>query len=189
MPSRDEIIQELRVFMRNNPGNYRMTDFVDANQNISQRDIHNHFDSWHEAKVESGLRDCLITEINRLSKPTIATLQEESECSLHQFRRAFGSWMNALKASEGQFEPVHQRYGYGPGWHEAKETVRERDSHVCRVCGRGEETEVHHIKPVRLGGEDDPENLVLLCKKCHHKLEGNWKHTSPDEFVSKAKGF
>jgi hypothetical protein len=189
MTTRNEIVQELRVFMKNNPGSYYMTNFVDCNENISQRDIHNHFDSWHEAKIESGLRDCLITEINRLSKPTIATLREESECSLHQFRRAFGSWMNALKASEGRFEPSYQRYGYGPGWREAKKTVQERDGHACRVCGGEENTEVHHINPVRLGGEDDPENLVLLCKGCHNKFEGKWKHASPDQFSRKAKRF
>ena len=29
--------------------------------------------------------------------------------------------------------------------------------------------EVHHITPVCVGGGDEPENLVTLCKECHQQ--------------------
>ncbi|MES2060224.1 MAG: helix-turn-helix domain-containing protein [Patescibacteria group bacterium] len=39
----------------------------------------------------------------------------------------------------------------------------------CAVCNFDEVTEVHHIIPVKLGGSNDIENLILLCPN-HHKL-------------------
>lgn len=71
---------------------------------------------------------------------------------------------------------------YGPGWATAREAVNERDT-VCQHCGHdGSESrlEVHHITPVRRFREDpekdlreahELENLVLLCRRCHGKVE------------------
>ena len=49
-----------------------------------------------------------------------------------------------------------------------------RDQGQCRFhhkgqrCGNRKYLEVHHKKPVSLGGKNQPENLVLLCRE-HHK--------------------
>ncbi len=40
------------------------------------------------------------------------------------------------------------------------------DSH-CWRCGCEKNLERYHIVPDALGGKDEPENLVLLCKRCH----------------------
>jgi hypothetical protein len=37
------------------------------------------------------------------------------------------------------------------------------------MCGSAEGLEVHHIAPRSRGGEDDEENLVLLCSRCHRR--------------------
>ncbi|WP_049993955.1 HNH endonuclease [Halapricum salinum] len=71
---------------------------------------------------------------------------------------------------------------YGPGWATARTRVQNRDE-VCQQCGhdgRDRRLEVHHIIPVRVF-RDDPErdlqdahdldNLVLLCRRCHGKVE------------------
>lgn len=44
--------------------------------------------------------------------------------------------------------------------------VRKRDKNTCQCCGwlGGE---VHHIIAIKFGGEDIPENMVLLCNMCH----------------------
>jgi len=39
----------------------------------------------------------------------------------------------------------------------------------CAVCSFDEVVEVHHIKPRRIGGSDELENLILLCPN-HHAL-------------------
>ena len=63
-----------------------------------------------------------------------------------------------------------------------RDRVRERDG-VCQHCGHDgsdHRLEVHHIVPVRLFRESDerditeahdPDNLVLLCNRCHGKAD------------------
>lgn len=56
--------------------------------------------------------------------------------------------------------------------------VNLRDGLKCRMCGlrpKSEETyhqgfQYHHVTPRSLGGADTVENIVLLCRPCHHKL-------------------
>jgi 5-methylcytosine-specific restriction endonuclease McrA len=47
--------------------------------------------------------------------------------------------------------------------------VLARDRHRCRApgCGRTRFLEVHHLKPRRRGGTNDPANLIALCVACH----------------------
>lgn len=47
--------------------------------------------------------------------------------------------------------------------------VQQRDGYRCVVCGATERLEVHHIVPRRLGGSNDPVNLVTLCAACHRR--------------------
>ena len=47
-----------------------------------------------------------------------------------------------------------------------------RKLNKCMVCGRDGEKyplEIHHIFPVRAGGTNKIDNLVLLCRLCHKK--------------------
>ncbi len=75
---------------------------------------------------------------------------------------------------------------YGPNWTAAREAVRTRDRHRCTVCGAGEppgrEHDVHHKLPFRLFGyvrgvneryreANRLENLTLVCRTCHRRLE------------------
>ncbi len=55
--------------------------------------------------------------------------------------------------------------------------VVQRDK-VCQVCGkkgvRGNKLTIHHIKPKSEYPEldDDPDNLILVCRKCHDLIHG-----------------
>jgi DEAD/DEAH box helicase domain-containing protein len=75
---------------------------------------------------------------------------------------------------------------YGPDWEKVREEILTRDGHRCRKCGAGEPPDrshdVHHIRPfrefgyVRGGNRNDrlantPENLITLCRACHHRAE------------------
>ena len=75
---------------------------------------------------------------------------------------------------------------YGPAWEKIREEILMRDGHRCRKCGAGEPPDrshdVHHIRPfrefgyVRGGNRNDrlanaPENLITLCRACHHRAE------------------
>jgi len=51
-----------------------------------------------------------------------------------------------------------------------KKMIRERDGHTCAICGNFGK-HVHHISYVKT--DNNPENLITLCKKCHGKTNGN----------------
>jgi len=53
-----------------------------------------------------------------------------------------------------------------------REYVLYRDNHTCQNCkGKSKDPvlEVHHIISRQTGG-DNPDNLITLCKTCHHKV-------------------
>jgi 5-methylcytosine-specific restriction endonuclease McrA len=61
-------------------------------------------------------------------------------------------------------------------------SMRGRDNHTCQACGKeheeGSSFPVHHIRPERLGGPDEPWNLVTLCPPCHNRgdaQDGDYK--------------
>lgn len=56
----------------------------------------------------------------------------------------------------------------------AMDIARERDGHVCQVCGNPYD-QVHHVVPVRVAPylACDPENLVCLCEECHEVADAD----------------
>ena len=46
--------------------------------------------------------------------------------------------------------------------------IFERDSYTCVLCENGA-TDLHHVTPRSLGGENRAGNLVSLCRKCHNE--------------------
>jgi hypothetical protein len=51
--------------------------------------------------------------------------------------------------------------------------ARERDKHLCRLCGYGFSLETHHVIPRSLAGKtvrDGVPNLVTLCRSCHEDV-------------------
>ena len=52
-----------------------------------------------------------------------------------------------------------------------KAYVRVRDNYTCWNCKtQTTDGEAHHLIPVSEGGPTVPENMVYLCKECHHKV-------------------
>lgn len=48
--------------------------------------------------------------------------------------------------------------------------ILRRDGHRCRYCGasaQDSQLTVDHVRPVALGGTDDPTNLVTACQPCN----------------------
>jgi 5-methylcytosine-specific restriction endonuclease McrA len=46
--------------------------------------------------------------------------------------------------------------------------VHSRDNGLCQVCSMGG-FEAHHVVYRSQGGKNKANNLILLCKRCHHK--------------------
>ena len=45
--------------------------------------------------------------------------------------------------------------------------VLRRDENKCRICGKQDGLEVHHIQALYLGGKTQMKNLITLCNGCH----------------------
>lgn len=59
----------------------------------------------------------------------------------------------------------------------------------CRICGCSsiDDLELHHIVPVSEFGDNNPENLVTLCKECHvwiHRAYDFRKHDDVKKWLS-----
>ena len=46
-----------------------------------------------------------------------------------------------------------------------------RDGHCCTECGKSDSLQIHHVIPIKRGGDDLLENLRTLCVGCHRKIE------------------
>ena len=92
---------------------------------------------------------------------------------------------------------------YGPDWPEQRAKTRERDGYSCAECGaaegRGRQHDVHHRVPFRVFNyipglnRNDREanrldNLLLLCRRCHHRLEAGVRARTGMDGVAYALG-
>ena len=62
-------------------------------------------------------------------------------------------------------------YGVPAGYGWRIETDWETRAEYCPVRP---EWDVDHIKPVAEGGDDHPDNLRLLCRRCHKQVTKDW---------------
>lgn len=67
-----------------------------------------------------------------------------------------------------------------PYWSDIRRLVLKRDNRRCRICGKRNSTQVHHIVPRRKGGTEKLSNLATLCGRCHMLLS-----PVPDHVISK----
>jgi len=56
----------------------------------------------------------------------------------------------------------------------------ERDGHRCRLCGKENSNQVHHLIPRKRGGTEEICNPITLCGRCHTLIS-----PIPDRVVSK----
>ena len=71
-----------------------------------------------------------------------------------------------------------------------RETVLERDNHVCLRCGSPHALQIHHRMPRGAGGSrmwwiNLPSNLVTLCLTCHGEVESHRAHAVADGWLVK----
>jgi 5-methylcytosine-specific restriction endonuclease McrA len=64
----------------------------------------------------------------------------------------------------------------GSAWRWVREAVLIRDQDTCQTCEATDcPLDAHHKTPLCYGGTNDLDNLVSLCKPCHHKEHRTWK--------------
>lgn len=83
--------------------------------------------------------------------------------SIHKTGEKSNNWHGGIS-----FDP------YPPTFNESfKQTIRERDSYACALCGEWG-NEVHHINYVK--DDTTPANCITLCKPCHTRTNFNRLH-------------
>ena len=67
------------------------------------------------------------------------------------------------------------------------EEVYRRDGCCCAICGAPlpEGVKAHHEPPKSHGGQDIPENLIMLCQNCHAQRQFN----APREYKAKCQSY
>ncbi|MCE7987962.1 MAG: DUF1998 domain-containing protein [Caldilinea sp. CFX5] len=107
-----------------------------------------------------------------------------------QLLETSGYWFSLLPATQQRLAQQGQWFDslndYGPNWQEQRQRVRTRDHYRCTQCGSheppGRQHDVHHLVPFRTFGyvagfnehyreANRLENLVLVCRTCHRRLE------------------
>ncbi len=59
----------------------------------------------------------------------------------------------------------------GP-WQKLRQEILVRDSNKCTICASANGLTVDHIRELRFGGTNDPDNLRTLCGSCHEDRHG-----------------
>jgi hypothetical protein len=80
---------------------------------------------------------------------------------------------NIVPASQKLSDTQHayQEYLQSDKWQFIRRLILARDGHKCVDCSSTEDLHVHHIRYSKWG-EELPEDLVTLCKKCHDREHG-----------------
>ena len=94
------------------------------------------------------------------------------------------------KKRQGKFQSANKSFYRKDAWRGMRDYIYQRDGARCRECKKftyGKSAHVHHVIPI---SEDpslklDEENLILLCPKCHAKIENETKIKSPPSIFQK----
>lgn len=61
-------------------------------------------------------------------------------------------------------------------YHALCKAILQRDNWKCRSCGMRSGVCCHHIVFRSQGGEDTPENILVLCSACHDGIHKDVKY-------------
>jgi 5-methylcytosine-specific restriction endonuclease McrA len=77
-----------------------------------------------------------------------------------------------IHVCDDRISPEYKAYLQSETWKNIRERIKLRDI-VCQMCGSTENLTVHHMNSkYRFHEAEHPEQLILLCEKCH-----TWIHT------------
>lgn len=139
-------------------GTLKKIDSGEIPSNISS--IFNDLDGV-KATVEKSLK----SQLKKLDKLTAEYSAIQS--SWLSVRKAYGDYLWQT------YPERRKRANRAISQEEIRFMVFSRDEYRCRLCNSGEKLEVDHVIPVVKGGDDDPENLQTLCRRCNRRKGGN----------------
>lgn len=96
-------------------------------------------------------------------------IESGTYCDDHQSRRK-------SKVKKDIYHHDNKPFYRSQAWKDMRDFVYQREGGCCQRCGRfvfGRQAHIHHIVPIKDNGalKLDPNNLMLLCSKCHPIVE------------------
>ncbi|MBF0093362.1 MAG: HNH endonuclease [Alphaproteobacteria bacterium] len=88
-----------------------------------------------------------------------------THCPVYGHKPYTGKRCPACAAS--YVKPASNVFYHGRTWRRIADEYRASRSGVCESCGAPHATHVDHKVPRSRGGGDAPDNLQLLCVRCH----------------------
>lgn len=92
-------------------------------------------------------------------------IREGEYCQEHDYRAK----RNHREKKYDNKRGTKQERGYGTSWDKFRAIILVERG-ICEECRKKPAIDVHHIIPVRDGGEDTRENVLALCHKCHSTI-------------------
>ena len=82
-------------------------------------------------------------------------------------------WRNVFNSAGVRYglQKIHKYKYHAKFWRLLREEVLKRDDYTCQHCGSKDDLMAHHKTPARMGGKDEIDNLITLCRSCHCKEE------------------
>lgn len=100
------------------------------------------------------------------------TGQQTSYCSLHCSKLHLKSlYKKRNKDKINEYNRNKRKLGVSTNGYTLKEKYEHLRVEKCTKCGAKNDLQVHHIKPRDCGGMNEPNNLILFCRKCHYEYE------------------
>lgn len=76
---------------------------------------------------------------------------------------------------KGGISKGYQKHLIERQWDKIRKQIYKRDNYRCKICGVFNiRLNAHHIIPWRISHDDNLNNLITTCNKCHRKLEARW---------------
>lgn len=77
------------------------------------------------------------------------------------------------KKSSNSHKAAYNKYLQSPEWAIIKIEMRTFYGNKCQECGSKRKLHVHH-KHYKNFGNEEPEDLMLVCEKCHIAIHKEW---------------
>jgi hypothetical protein len=100
----------------------------------------------------------------------------------------FTLWLYQKRAVEDNAKDadIYSDYLNSKKWEELRRKALERADYQCELCFSPYQA-VHHIKYPKRYKNDHPDNLLVVCDKCHAKLHGIRNSTSEENILEENK--
>lgn len=141
----------------------------------------------HSEKDKAKMREA------KLKNPTkywLGKKRPEVSTYLKQFKKGFTPWNKGKTKNEYPQLSVNKGKTNGmwrggtknenftrladSNWYRLRWQIYKHDHFCCQCCGKRcikHDIQCHHIIPVAFGGDDNLNNLIVLCRRCHRKTE------------------